>query len=290
MTTVYIDNEPYVVDLRVRLVREAAGKETDNVLYYFTPEEIMSVKKADASSPTVQRRRAAHGFRDSASTTGKIARAAPVVNAESAAVQPTELAALRRAVQSAYDAGRVNVPVAALELDDPELEAAYFAGQRTRILTGEDAEESAKPVENVRIREYTEDMLREQYARDVETGWISPLSGFENYKTLYDRIQNEAVGSEAANGTLITGQVPHFMQRVIGTMVDPKILKEEHRIIRRSGVEVDAIKNAVFTPEKIGDVVVRKSGQRSVKLIGKDCVVTINPDTGELIQTNPLGG
>ena len=48
MTTVYIDNEPYVVDMRVRLVRESSGKETDNVLYYFTPEEILSVKKAGA--------------------------------------------------------------------------------------------------------------------------------------------------------------------------------------------------------------------------------------------------
>ena len=129
-----------------------------------------------------------------------------------------------------------------------------------------------------------------QYTKAVETGWISPLSGFENYKTLYNRIQNEAVGSETVNGILITGQVPHFMQRVIGTMVDPKILKEDHRIIRRSGVEVDAIKDALFFPEKIGDVMVRKSGQRSVKLIGKDCVLTINPDTGELIQTNLLGG
>ena len=67
MTTVYIDNEPYVVDMRVRLVREAPGKETDNVLYYFTPEEIMSVEKADASSYPVKRRAPHIVFKDSAS-------------------------------------------------------------------------------------------------------------------------------------------------------------------------------------------------------------------------------
>ena len=67
MTTVYIDNEPYVVDMRVRLVREAPGKETDNVLYYFTPEEIVSVEKADASSLSGKRHAfTAHGG-DSAS-------------------------------------------------------------------------------------------------------------------------------------------------------------------------------------------------------------------------------
>ena len=130
-------------------------------------------------------------------------------------------------------------------------------------------------------------VLLEQYTRDVETGWISPLSGFENYKNLYYRIQNEIVGRNAANGTLITGQVPHFMQRVIGTMIDPEKLKQDLQIIRRSGVEVDDIKDALFLPERINPTLVRKSGQRSVKFLGKNCAVTINPDTGMLIQTNP---
>ena len=67
MTTVYIDNEPYVADLRVRLVREAPDRKTDNVLYYFTPEEILSVKKADASSYPVKRRAPHIVFKDSAS-------------------------------------------------------------------------------------------------------------------------------------------------------------------------------------------------------------------------------
>jgi len=130
--------------------------------------------------------------------------------------------------------------------------------------------------------------LLRQYAADVESGWVSALSGFENYRTLYNRIQTEAVGKVAADGTLITGQVPHFMQRVIGTMVDPEKLKRELKVIRRSGVSVDSIVETVFRPLEIGSIQVRKSGKRSVKLIGEDCAVTINPDTGMLIQTNPL--
>ena len=130
--------------------------------------------------------------------------------------------------------------------------------------------------------------LLNQYSNDVKTGWISPLSGFDNYQTLHSRIQNEIVGRTAANGIEIKGQVPHFMQRVIGTMVDPEKLKRELKVIRRSGVEFDDIKAAIFSPEEIGSVLVRKSGKRSVKLIGKKCAVSINPDTGELIQTNPL--
>ncbi len=136
----------------------------------------------------------------------------------------------------------------------------------------------------------TEYAMLERYATDVETGWISPLSGFENYQTLNRKIETEIVGATTANGLAINGFVPHFMQRVIGTTIDPKILEENLQIVRRSGVDVDEIKNAVFSPEKIGDITVRKTGHKSIKLIGRNCVVTINPDTGELIQTNPLGG
>lgn len=130
--------------------------------------------------------------------------------------------------------------------------------------------------------------LLKQYAKDVETGWISPLSGFDNYEELYNRIQNEIVGKTAANGIVIQGQKPHFMQRVIGTMVDPEKFKKDLRIIRRSGVDIDDIFDALFKPEKISPVLIRNTGQKSVKFIGKSCAVSINPETGYLIQTNPI--
>ena len=133
-----------------------------------------------------------------------------------------------------------------------------------------------------------DEKLLTQYEQDVKTGWVSPLSGFANYKALYNRIETEIVGNTVANGTIITGQVPHFMQRVIGTLVDPKKLKEDLQIIRRSGVEVEAIEKALFESESIGPVLTHKTGQHRVKLIGKKCAVSVNPDTGMLIQVNPL--
>ena len=139
-----------------------------------------------------------------------------------------------------------------------------------------------------RYNNNTDYKLLRQYANDVEAGWISPLSGFENYRNLHNRIQTEIVGKPAANGTVITGQVPHFMQRVIGTMVDPEKFKRDLQVIRRSGVEFEEIKATIFSPIEVGNVQTRASGQRSVKLFGEKCIVTINPDTGELIQTNPL--
>lgn len=132
----------------------------------------------------------------------------------------------------------------------------------------------------------TEYKLLRIYARDVENGWISPNASFENYLNLHKRIQTEIVGRKTDDGTEITGQRIHFMQRVLGTAVDPEKYRKDHRIISRSGVEIDDIKVALFTPERIDPPVVRKDGKRSVRYIGPNCVVTLNPDTGDLIQTN----
>lgn len=129
--------------------------------------------------------------------------------------------------------------------------------------------------------------LLQRYARDVGSGWISPLSRFGNYEALYNRIQTEIVGTTASNGVVITGQSQHFMQRVIGTMVDPQKLRDNLQIIRRSGVDINDIKDTLYNPVEVCPVRVSQSGRKSVKLNGKNCSVTINPDTGILIQTNP---
>ena len=55
-TVVYIDNEPYVVNMRVRLIQQNANSDLENRLYYYTPEEIVCVEKVNTSSPSVERR------------------------------------------------------------------------------------------------------------------------------------------------------------------------------------------------------------------------------------------
>ena len=130
--------------------------------------------------------------------------------------------------------------------------------------------------------------LLQRYAKDVKSGWISPLVRFDGYEELYNRIQNEIVGKRTANGILLTGQSRHFLQRVVGTMTDPQQLKQNLRVIRRSGVGIDEIKRGLFSPVSVGRTRTGKSGFRSVKLVGLKCSVAVNPDTGELIQVNPL--
>ena len=127
--------------------------------------------------------------------------------------------------------------------------------------------------------------LKKIYMEDVDEGWISSLCSFEEYVLLYKKIQSEIVGKHTVNNILITGQSRHFLQRVIGTAVDPKIYKNEHKKIARSGVEIEDIIETLFhgiprSPQENG-------GDMSQLFIGKHCNVSVNPITGKLIQCNP---
>ena len=63
-------------------------------------------------------------------------------------------------------------------------------------------------------------------------------------------------------------------------MSDPKTKKI------RSGVSIDAITDALEHPIKMIEKV-DQEGRKSKKYIGRIGTVTLNPDTGELIQCNP---
>lgn len=129
--------------------------------------------------------------------------------------------------------------------------------------------------------------LLQNYAADVKSGWISPLAGFGGYEALHNQIQSEIVGKRAINGILISGQSRHFIQRVVGTMIDPQKFKNNLQIVRRSGVEITDIKDALFSESSVVNVTLRNNGKTSVKFTGENCMVTLNPETGILIQVNP---
>jgi hypothetical protein len=80
------------------------------------------------------------------------------------------------------------------------------------------------------------------------------------------------------------------MQRIIGTMADLKKLKENLQVIRRSGVGIKDVKDALFSPQSVGKRVIKENGKPSVRYTGLRCNVSVNPDSGVLIQTNPRKG
>lgn len=119
-----------------------------------------------------------------------------------------------------------------------------------------------------------------RYAQSVESGMLSPLSGLDLYSTLYERIEQEIIGQETANGIRIRAQSQHFMERVLGTMKDP------HTGYSRSGVPIEDIIDCVLHGTARP---VRNSEKSSSQLFCTEkCAVSINPKTGVLIQCNPL--
>lgn len=103
---------------------------------------------------------------------------------------------------------------------------------------------------------------------------ISSFTTFEDYKSYKKKINDELIGLITVDGVEIKDQSKHFIERVFGTTEDPK----EGR--PRSGVEIDDIKNALTKGTA-------KHREDSLRYFGEKCVVSVNKETGILIQTNP---
>ena len=130
-----------------------------------------------------------------------------------------------------------------------------------------------------------------KYMTSVKQGMLSPLVGYEKYAEYYNRIENEIVGIKTSNGIIIQSQSDHFLERVFGTSSDPTHKNINGKPISRSGVSLEDIKDALLhgkykCPREEKD----ENGniKRSQIFYTDKCIVTVNPDTGVIIQCNPI--
>lgn len=152
--------------------------------------------------------------------------------------------------------------------------------KKYREILGDDAGSLAQ-FRQMKYNEPEKYELFKTYAKSVDKGMISPLSGFKNYAKLHEKIEKNIVGMETSTGLKISGQSKHFMERVIGTKEDPKTGRP------RSGVTIDGISEALQEPLSIGPVKTDRQGRKSQRYVGTKATVSINPESGELIQCNP---
>ena len=124
-----------------------------------------------------------------------------------------------------------------------------------------------------------------RYISSVESGMLSPLAGFDKYKEYYENIENNVIGKTTSNGIVITGHAQHFLERIFGTKSDPN-----HNGMPRSGVAlddaIDALLNGKERPVK-EEILPDGAKRRSQLFYNKKCSVSINPDTGIIIQCQP---
>lgn len=113
------------------------------------------------------------------------------------------------------------------------------------------------------------------YAKSVKSGEITPLADFSLYQEISKEIDSKLVGITTANGITVTDKSNHFIARVIGSAEQ-----------RRSGVYINEAMDALANPSRI-DAVKENKNNNSQRFISDLVAITINPDTGLLIQVNP---
>ena len=115
------------------------------------------------------------------------------------------------------------------------------------------------------------------YKKSIQTGELTALADFTLYQKISREIDEKLVGLTTSNGIKITGKSKHFISRVIGSIEQ-----------RRSGVDIQAVSEALTDPNAIVyPVKTYRDGSTSQKFRYSGVEVSVNPYTGNLIQTNP---
>lgn len=149
--------------------------------------------------------------------------------------------------------------------------------EKYKNLLGKEAPKTFDKFKELKYNNTNEWQLFKDYSKSRSSNMISAFNSFEDYKKYKSLIESDIVGLTTSNGIKITGQSKHFIERVLGTDKDFKTGKP------RDGVEISDIKDAIIN----GNIRTRKSDPDSVKFVSDNCIVSINPNTGNLIQVNP---
>ncbi len=112
--------------------------------------------------------------------------------------------------------------------------------------------------------------LKRHYDVAIKKGELSSLVDFSTYRDVAVQIQRELVGLKTKNLIEIKSYSKHFVDRVCGSIKQ-----------KRNGVSIEEIKNTILNSEKF------KEHDKSIVIYGDNIQISINPTTGNLIQTNP---
>ena len=116
-----------------------------------------------------------------------------------------------------------------------------------------------------------------EYSSAVKSGELTPLADFDLYQQISKEMDDKLLGVVTSNNIKITGKSYHSIARVIGSVEQ-----------RRNGVSVSDILDALTSKDaEVLPIKVMKNG-RSQKFRNKVVEVTVNPDTGNIIQVNPV--
>lgn len=133
---------------------------------------------------------------------------------------------------------------------------------------------------NLKYNEDREYELIKGFKIAVDKEEINALVGFDTYKKVDKQLQG-LVGLKTSTGLEIKGYSKHFIARVIGQVSSDEPVRGKRQGVRLDDIK-EAIKNGIKDKEQIS-----KEGELSVKFKGNRCDITINPNSGNLVQVNP---
>ena len=173
-------------------------------------------------------------------------------------------------------------PKSEQELSEKEFDAYFERGYneaedyeewgRYVASLGNNAPQTFEDFRNIKYSEAWDDF--QYYSNAIDTGDLSPLASFDLYQHKSNEIDQLLVGKVTANGIRITGKSKHCIVRLIGSVSQ-----------RRSGVDTFDMLDTIRNPIRIDPVTYNSNG-KSQRFIGRNAVVTVNPDTGNIIQVN----
>ena len=123
----------------------------------------------------------------------------------------------------------------------------------------------------------------DHYIAARRNGSVSAVVGFSDWQSMNTRLNGLLIGQKAVNGVIIMGISKHFVDRVIGT-----IYPQDQNKIKHEGVSVKQVQIAVLQGKEMQTKTDSRGRTSTLLSLEGICDVTINSETGVLIQCNPI--
>lgn len=140
---------------------------------------------------------------------------------------------------------------------------------------GKDAPESLAELQRMKYISPDEWSFFKEFAAQRRKGYITSEVSLNKLRGVYAQAAEALVGQKTPSGIEIKSVSVHFAARVIG---NPEK--------KRKGVTIESCVEAITNPIRI-DPIREENGKRSQRYWTYGTMVTVNPDTGTVIQTNP---
>lgn len=142
--------------------------------------------------------------------------------------------------------------------------------ERYKALLGKNAPKTFSDFQKIKYGNDWNDF--KAYSRSIKSGDLTPLANFQLYKNTSKQIGESLVGITTFDGVRITGRSNHYIDRTIGSVEQ-----------RRNGVSVDMAAKALTQPTEV-----RTRSKSKQYILEGSCSVSVNIETGKLIQVNPV--